>query len=1110
MSPTTSATDRDVLLVSCPPWRTECPNLALAYLSTYLRSHGIPTWVSDFNVALYNAIETEHRCYWELTSSTFWARPSLLDGTFSPRVSRIIEEWVDELADRPGQVIGFSTQSANVMFTLGVVNLLRERGVDKTIVLGGPSVRLFTPGDGSSVGLTGFKPRDLDEMKAAAEIREHLDLVDVFVEGEGEETLLEIVQRLEQGVSLEGIPGAVAWRAGGGTPLFIPRPAIADLDAIPYPTFEEFDLSAYTARILPFLTSRGCVRKCTMCYERILWPGFRHRSIEHVLAEMRHHMERHGIEQFSCNDLLLNGNLPHLAATCDAIVESGLKPNWWGNAVVHRLMDRDLFARMKAGGITALVYGMESGSQKILHRMRKGYLIDDADHVLQLGREYGINNVINLIVGFPGETQEDHEATMDFVRRNAENIDHVGVLAMCMIYPHSTLSERWRDFGLESESLEQQNPFLVNVEWRDLNGLDSATRHERFWELFRLIRGHGIGVTGVEDEEVLDETRIAELRERLTHPTVWVREDSVNRLAPARDPSLADDFERALDDSSFIVQGQALLNLGRLDPGRARYHARRLIYRKNPFVDYAATLAIARAGGTDVFDFLERFLEEEGFRKQSPEVQNALQPYRASYRIIEELEDSLGQGRWQDLERLTNLDEPWLRERGLRCLQGERHSPVSSPVPEAIPYLTPFLRDGSPEVRLRALWLLRRAWMARPREEAGPHPAEADALLDDPDPRIRAEAALWLGPERVPALAQARRDSLNGGASLAWEGADPHGKLLLLCVSLGMETLEPPRAETLDSPADSGVRAVRRPLGVSLELLVRALRDDEGSVRLAGLTYLSRVLGEGDPLPEGLLPCLSFPSRQVRALAAECIGAARARHLEKALQPLLDDPEPGVSEAAVSALARMWSPFVHRYLRHLFDDRILALLPGEVRQAVMPCVEVHRRLASYEKSIRQGMDGELSSVYEAENSFGRATLLGLVLGAGNASALPRFMRTVLGDPDPVLREWGMEILNDLEDESFIPDAEALLDDPDEMVRYHAVRFLAGLRHAAAGDHFVDKMDDVSPGVREWAARGLARLNHPEARTRLEGLLEPETFSTLPPDFQADLAHLREA
>src|SRR5438105_4134255 len=107
-----------VLLVACPPWRAECPNLALAYLSATLRRHGISTWVNDFNILLHNRVEEWLRPYWEMTTARFWSRPEGLPTWFGPANLAFVDSFVDELAEREGDIIGFSTQSANVMFTL--------------------------------------------------------------------------------------------------------------------------------------------------------------------------------------------------------------------------------------------------------------------------------------------------------------------------------------------------------------------------------------------------------------------------------------------------------------------------------------------------------------------------------------------------------------------------------------------------------------------------------------------------------------------------------------------------------------------------------------------------------------------------------------------------------------------------------------------------------------------------------------------------------------------------------------------------------------------------------------------------------------------------------
>ncbi|MBI3892690.1 MAG: cobalamin B12-binding domain-containing protein, partial [Candidatus Wallbacteria bacterium] len=218
--------------MACPPWRTECPNLALAYLSAMLRANDVATWVADLNILLYKKTDEVLRRYWDLTSSAFWGRPEGFKSSFSPSMMKVVDDLAEELAEREGDLVGFSTQSANVMFTLEMVRRLRARGCRKTIVLGGPAVRLRTPGRADSVGLIGFRASGLDEAAVVYELGRHLDLVDVLVEGEGEETLLELAQRQLAGVALDGTPGAVVWNHGKPPP-FVSRPAIANLDLLP-------------------------------------------------------------------------------------------------------------------------------------------------------------------------------------------------------------------------------------------------------------------------------------------------------------------------------------------------------------------------------------------------------------------------------------------------------------------------------------------------------------------------------------------------------------------------------------------------------------------------------------------------------------------------------------------------------------------------------------------------------------------------------------------------------------------------------------------------------------------------------------------------------------
>ncbi|MBI4866586.1 MAG: HEAT repeat domain-containing protein [Candidatus Wallbacteria bacterium] len=1063
-----------ILLVACPPWRTECANLALAYLSAALRANGIDTWVGDFNILLHNRIEEPLRKYWELTSSTFWARPEVFKGSFSDETKTFVSGFVDELIERDGDMIGFSTQSANCMFTLELVRMLRERGCAKTIVLGGPSVRLQTPGDPRTVGLTGFKPEGLDESSAVRELRPFLDLVDVFVEGEGELTLLELARRHRDGAGLEGTAGAVVWNRGRPES-YVPRPPVSDLDVLPSPTFEEFDLGAYGKRMLPFLTSRGCVRKCAMCYERILWPGFRHRGISAILAEMRSHIERWGINQFSCNDLLLNGNLIFLGQLCDAIAQAGLDLTWWGNAVVHRLMDRPLFERLKAGRVGALVYGIESGSQKILRKMRKGYIVEDADQVLRLGADAGIKNVINLMVGFPGESEEDHRATLDFVKRNRDCIHHVGVLAMTMIYPHSPLSEQWEYYGVDPKSLEQFNPYSVNVDWRDMSGMDAATRQERFWEIFRLLRGAGIGVTGVEDEEELTGEVVEELLVKLESPTAWVREDAIVRLARVRDAALADRMAAALGDASFLVAGQALLNLSRLAPDRAWREAEPLIRRGVSYVEYAAALALASRRDGRTMDLLEDRLSREKFERHSSEMQHALAWHREVFARLEAFQAAVDDGDGAAVESLLAHPVEWVIGRGIAWLREHRPEALA---PQASG-LALAARHESASVRLEA-------WKALADSKA---PVEASTLLrgrTDDCARVRAEAeVLALTRGEPDALPPAQRWPEERFHPPTPDGARHSLEFLRLYAVRAAARLPRPPARTL--------------------FICRALVEGSDDVRRTAFETLE--VWKDWRYVEEALDAFRSQDPTLRRLAIRYFGSAADPSYEERVLPMLHDRDLFAAQEATASLARLRSAYLARYVPDLLEEKALPDLPDFVREPIERCIRSREAVLA---TVRASPTAELLvDTWKQCDALDRVFLLELLATPQAAAAQPA-LELGLTDSHPEVRLQTLKVIELLSEPDLTASVRKLLEDPSHDCRAWACRYLTRRACAAARPSFLTLLHDPDPYVREWAARGLGRIANPVDVQVLADLLQDATYSSLPAELRADLEPLYQA
>jgi HEAT repeat protein len=734
-------------------------------------------------------------------------------------------------------------------------------------------------------------------------------------------------------------------------------------------------------------------------------------------------------------------------------------------------MDRPLFERMRRGRVGAMIYGIESGSQAVLRKMRKGYLIEDADHVLRYGAEAGIQNVINLIVGFPGETEQDHRDTMAFVERNREFIHHVGVLAMCMIYPHSPLAEQWEYFGLDPSSLEQFNPYSVNVDWRDLGGLDVGVRQRRFWELFRQIRGYGIGVTGVEDEEELTPELLGKLVESLRSPTAWVREDAIVRLAQAVEPSLIPVLEQAMGDESFLVAGQALLNLARIAPDRAWTAAAPLLRRKASYLDYAAALALSRRVDSPTMALLEDRLGREKFARHSSELKEALAPHREAYSVFERFQEAVARGDGTALEPVLAHPLAWVRTRSLEWLRRERPGELAAQRPG----LVQALADAEADVVLLALQALRDGGFEAPRPALEP-------LMIHADPRVRAEAAL-----------------LAGGAE-----ANPGVVSLAGSVWPSDRSLPPGELEFRRLLAVRRAAVGPGPVGRS-GLFCRALVEGSTAVRAAALEALLTWKDTGHA--EEVLASLHHPEPSLRRRAIVYLGRTRDGAYELPLLPMLHDPDLFVAQEATASLARMQSVYLLRYVPELLKEERLRELPDFVREPMEPCGRLYRQAWELEEAARGGDTAAMEVAYRAASPMVRVFLLEVLRETGSALLHRGLVLAALADLEPEVRSQALELLEFVTDPTLCPVVQPLMEDPYHRCRAWACMYQARHRHAPARPVFLRLLHDSDDYVKEWAARGLGCLADPRDLIILADLLQDRNFATLPPGAREDLAQM---
>ncbi len=430
---------KDVLLVVCPMWGTCLPPMGVAYIAAYLEDKGVPCDVQDMNIALYAAASADDKRLWQMENFHLWSQERLFT-TIRDKFSGAIEASAQRIVDQKYNIAGFSLNGANILFSIEMAKAIRRKSPDIRIVFGGASCnfqhrhprmpfRFLT----SSTDTASLLPEGV---------------VDLIVMGEGEEAFLEIVAAYKAGTAVTRA-GVVPATVHSCEMIQLP-PYIADLDALPFPAWEKLPLEKYEVQgELPMIFSRGCINRCAFCNDWRMWNGrFRSRSAKNIFAEIKALHDRFGKKTFRCNDLLFNGNLKVLDELTDLIIGSGLKINWTAQGVVRTDMKVELLRKLKKSGMTTIIYGVESLADNVLEKMGKPFTFADIQIMLKRTKEAGINTWINLIMGFPGETEEDFQITKRRLEEVRDYLDTVSSLNPCNITAATDLEISPEKFGI--------------------------------------------------------------------------------------------------------------------------------------------------------------------------------------------------------------------------------------------------------------------------------------------------------------------------------------------------------------------------------------------------------------------------------------------------------------------------------------------------------------------------------------------------------------------------------------------------------------------------------------------------------------------------------------
>lgn len=389
-----------LLLYPVYSYPRKSPPLGLAYLAAYLRNAGFHPSIHDFNVN------------------------QICD-----------KEFEVFLKSRDWLLVGMSFMTNQFADAVRLSQLVKTTLPDTPLIAGGPHP-------------SSIPERTLQEISA----------IEIIVRGEGEEILRELAETLLIGGDVSSVKG-LYFRKNGEPIRTQDREFIRNLDEIPFPAWEYFDMKKYNVfhiagvtknPIFALLSSRGCPNLCTFCDSHTIFARkFRGRSAKNIFDEIFYLHKTYGMVQFDFVDDLFTLQKARVLEFCDLIRQSGIPFRWMANARVNTV-DRETLQAMKNAGCLRIDFGVESGDPTVRKLMKKNITDEQIRNAHQISREVGLSTGTFTMVGNIGETRESVKMT---VRLLKDLVDDAMVSIACP-FP-----------GTELYRIAKERGFITSEDW---------------------------------------------------------------------------------------------------------------------------------------------------------------------------------------------------------------------------------------------------------------------------------------------------------------------------------------------------------------------------------------------------------------------------------------------------------------------------------------------------------------------------------------------------------------------------------------------------------------------------------------------------------------------
>jgi anaerobic magnesium-protoporphyrin IX monomethyl ester cyclase len=315
------------------------------------------------------------------------------------------DELIEDVRFIKPDLIGLTVAVATTSTSADIVSALGEENIP--LIVGGPQVTIDPIGT-------------LKRLNA-----------EIGVVGEGENTLLELCQVLYETGSLsfarlKEVNGLVLRDGENGEYYLTPnRELVRELDKLPFVPVSLFPYQKYqhTAPELKasplgwMSTSRGCPWNCSFCSNILVWGRhYRCMGPKRVVDEIQYLADNFGVRAINFREDNFTVNKQRVMGICSLIKERNLKIEWMCESRVD-IIDEEMLTSMKQAGCSAIYFGIESGTQRVLDLLRKETTVEQNETAVNLCKKVGIRPIVSIMLGIPRQTLKENYESISFVKK---------------------------------------------------------------------------------------------------------------------------------------------------------------------------------------------------------------------------------------------------------------------------------------------------------------------------------------------------------------------------------------------------------------------------------------------------------------------------------------------------------------------------------------------------------------------------------------------------------------------------------------------------------------------------------------------------------------------